>query len=415
MGIRRTLLRSSILVPLLAISMLAAPAAYGAPPGVFVLDGAGGAGGRTTHAIGGDTASAVFDGDVFVFSQDATGGNLRVGRRTDVWGFRTLDGAGGVAGRIAADVGSDIAATTYGGSLHVLYADDTHGDLRHAWFDGTSWRFETLDGAGGGAGRVDATVGSGISVARAGGSLHVFYVDRTHTNVRHARFDGASWTFQTLDGAGGAGGRVQGDVGYATQAVVYGARLHAFYFFQDPFCDPDFGCRLFGSIREARLVGGAWHIRDIRDINCCFGGQGLAVTKVSNTAVFLAYQNFGLHSTNLRYLRWDGAVWTTDTDNGVVEEVPFDGEDVGDGVSALTVDGVAHLFFWGGFNFSGLEDGVREATWNGARWDVELIGVAFGLPTSCLVRGSHRLVFVGDATIPPDRFDGHDLVEARLA
>jgi hypothetical protein len=383
---------------------------------VFVLDGEGGAAGRTTHQIGAEVAGAIFDGHPYVFSYDSTAGNLRVGWRTDDWRFRRLDGAGGINGRIAADVGSDSAAAVFDGDLHVVNTDDTNGNLRHGRFDGTSWRFETLDGAGGGSGRVVGTVGSTPSTAIFGGMLHVFYVDRTNTNVRHAAFDGSSWVFGTLDGAGGAGGRIQGDVGYQTSAIVYGARLHAFYFFQDPGCDPDFGCRLFGTIREAVLRPDGWHMRDIEDINCCFpGGQALATTKVSAGAVFLAYQNFGLHSTNLRYLRWTGSAWTTDTKNGVVEDVPFDGEDVGDGTSAITFDGVPHLYFFGAFNSSGLPDGIREAMWTGSGWDVHLIGIGYGFPTSAIVRGAHRLVFAGMAAIPPDSFEGHDLVQARLS
>ncbi len=83
----------TVLVTLVVGLSLGSPAS--AAPGVFVLDGRGGTSGRTTHAFGRDTANAVFDGDLFVFSYDATAGNLRVGRRTDRWRFATLDGAGG--------------------------------------------------------------------------------------------------------------------------------------------------------------------------------------------------------------------------------------------------------------------------------------------------------------------------------
>jgi hypothetical protein len=43
----------------------------------------------------------------------------------------------------------------------------------------------------------------------------------------------------------------------------------------------------------------------------------------------------------------DGSAWTTDTDDGVVEDVPFDGENVGDGASAVTSDGGPTSTSWG--------------------------------------------------------------------
>jgi hypothetical protein len=406
--------RVAVVISSLVGAVLAALPAT-ADPGVFVLDGVGGANGRTAHGIGQDTANAVFEGDLFVFSYDATSGNLRVGRRTARWEFETLDGAGGTNGRIAANVGSDLAAITHGGALHAFYRDDTHGDLRHARFDGSSWSFETLDGAGGAGGRKDANVGTSISTITFRRSLFVFYVDRSNTNIRRARLAEA-WTFATIDGAGGIGGRIAGDVGYQTTAAEYDGSLHVFYFFQDPFCDPDFGCRLFGTIRHAALAPGtSWTVEDVREINCCFEDLSLATAIVSDSSVWLFYQNFGLHSENLRHLHWNGSAWVQETPDGLVEEVPSDGESVGYGASALTFEGRPYVFYHGAFNFIGPPDGVRQAFWNGSSFVVANIGVFLGRPTSSRVRGGLRLVFVGDATIPVDRFDGHDLVQARLA
>ena len=391
---------------------LASPAE--AAPDVFVLDGRGGTSGRTTHAIGPDTANAVFEGDLFVFSYDATAGNLRMGRRTDHWAFRTLDGAGGTNGRVNGDVGSDLDVAPYGGALHVFYRDETGGNLRHGSFDGTSWTFETLDGAGGANGRLNADVGTSISVQSYRGSLFVFFVDRTHTNVRRARL-AAGWTFSTIDGGGGAGGRIAGDVGYNTRTAVYDGTLHVFYFFQDPFCDPDFGCRLFGTIRQASFTPPAgWTAHTVRDINCCFEDLSLSVAKVSDSSVWLFYQNFGARSTNIRHLHWAGASWVQETPNGLVEDARFDGESLGGGASALVFEGRPYVFYLGFGNPEGPPDGVRQAFWNGSSFDVANIGVSWGHPTSSRVHAGLRLVFMGDATIPADEFETHDLVQARL-
>jgi hypothetical protein len=401
-----------------AVSVLVLAVALGPPasaaPGVFVLDGRGGQFGRTTHAFGRDTANAVFDGDLFVFSYDATAGNLRLGRRTDHWAFVTLDGAGGTNGRVTGDVGADIAAASYGGALHVFYYDETRGNLRHAAFDGTAWMFETLDGAGGIGGRRDADVGTAISVVRFRGGLFVFYVDRTHTNVRRARLSD-TWTFATIDGAGGTGGRIAGDVGYHTQTAVYDGALHVFYFFQDPFCDPDFGCRIFGTIRLASFTPSVgWTASDVTDLNCCFEDLSLAVAAVSDSSVWLFYQNFGVRSTNLRHLHWNGASWVAESPFGFVEEAPADGETVGDGASALVFGGRPYVFYYGANNPDGPPDGVRQAFWNGTGFVVSTVGVHVGYPTSSRVRAGHRLVFMGEATIPEGEFGADDLVQARL-
>ena len=94
--------RVGAIVAVISAVLLVGPPAHAHP---FVLDGAGGARGQTTHAIGEDTANAVFEGDLFVFHHDETSGDLRTGRRTHRWRFQTLDGAGGTNGRINANVG----------------------------------------------------------------------------------------------------------------------------------------------------------------------------------------------------------------------------------------------------------------------------------------------------------------------
>jgi hypothetical protein len=409
MSVRR---RVGAALSVLVLAVWVGPPASAAP-GIFVLDGRGGQFGRTTHAIGRDTANAVFEGDLFVLYHDATSGNLRMGRRTDHWAFATIDGAGGTNGRVNADVGSDVAAAAYGGALHVFYRDDTGGNLRHAWFDGTAWAFQTLDGAGGTNGRLNADVGTSISVTAFGAALHVFYVDRTHSNVRRARL-AAGWTFATIDGAGGTGGRIAGDVGYNTATAVYDGTLHVYYFLQDPFCDPDVGCRIFGTIRQASLTSTGWTARDVREINCCFEDLALSVAKVSDSSVWLFYQNFGVHSTNLRHLHWNGASWVQETSNGLVEEAPFDGESLGYGASPLVFGGRPYVYYLGFGNPDGPPDGVRQAFWNGSTFVVANIGVNVGYPTSSRVRSGLRLVFLGEASIPVDEFQADDLVQVRL-
>ena len=133
------------------------------------------------------------------------------------WTFETLDGSGGGNGRVDADVGGlpsgTTATTIYAGQPHAWYPDVTNGDLRHAWWNGAQWTFETLDGAGGGNGRTSHTVGEYAAATIYAGQPHVWYDDFTAADLRHAWWNGVEWNFETLDGAGGGNGRTTDSVG----------------------------------------------------------------------------------------------------------------------------------------------------------------------------------------------------------
>jgi hypothetical protein len=351
-------------------------------------------------------STATFALKLNVFSYDATAGNLRWGQRTgSTWSFATIDGAGGTGGRIDANVGEDQSAAAYEGLLHVFYYDRTHGDLRHGWYDGSSWSFETLDGAGGGGGRLAANVGLRLTATPSGGSLHVFYVNSIG-DLRYARYDG-TWHFQTLDGAGGGGGRIDANVGWNTAAAVYGNNLHVFYFRQDPSCDPV--CHLFGSIREATWDGAVWTFASVADINCCFVDQSLAPAPFSASDVTLFYENFGLTTQNLRALHWNGSSWQN---LGCVGE-PFVQDDiVGANASAAVILGQPHVTYYDASSTTlGGTSGVVHSFFDGTTWRTSLVGMHSGAPTASINSSTKLQVFVGDASIAAGTAR-HDLVLA---
>ncbi len=151
--------------------------------------------------------------------------NLRLARLFGCtsWNFETLDGAGGPDGRTKARVGMFPTAIFHDEELHVFYHDITYGNIRHAVFDRsrTNWRFELLDGGGGPNGRTKHEVGRGVSSAVSmPDQLSFFYYDRTAGNLRHAFWMGANWTFETLDGDGGTSARIMEDVGHNTSALI---------------------------------------------------------------------------------------------------------------------------------------------------------------------------------------------------
>ena len=204
--------------------------------GFETLDGNGGADGRTSSAVGPYGAAAVYQDVPHVWYQNATDGDLRHAwwnAAVDQWVFETLDGNGGANGRTANTVGLDPSAALYDGVPHVWYRDETGNDLRHAWWNGAAraWGFETLDGNGGANGRTVNSVGTYTAATLYQGVPHVWYGDNTGGDLRHAWWNAAAgaWGFETLDGNGGANGRTADMVGYYNAVTLYQGEPHVFY------------------------------------------------------------------------------------------------------------------------------------------------------------------------------------------
>ena len=185
-----------------------------------------GRGGACDENVGQYAAALSFGGgpQVFYYDDDAT--VLRHAWWSGVaWGFETLDGSGVTAGRVNESVGSDVVAMVYQGVPHVWYYDIDGGNLRHAWWTGAYWGFETLDGTSTVNGRVNGDVGMYNSALIWGGVPHVFSRDETHQDFRHAWWTGTRWAFETLDGsAATALSHADGNAGLDGSVLVYGRR-----------------------------------------------------------------------------------------------------------------------------------------------------------------------------------------------
>ncbi|WP_437505708.1 hypothetical protein [Sorangium sp. So ce1099] len=169
-----------------------------------VLDGDGGANGRTSDTLGGDIALVLY-GSPFstlslqIFYTNQTQANLRV---ADLDGststFSVVDGAGGIAsGATSGDIGYHIDAIGYSESTvawrqpYVFYTDQTNHTLRGASFNGTSWSAFKLDGATSGnacSGAMTTTAGYDPTVVLGGGGFFVFYIRGSDNHMRKALF-----------------------------------------------------------------------------------------------------------------------------------------------------------------------------------------------------------------------------------
>ena len=219
------------------------------------------------------------------------------------WIFQDVDGPGGVAsGATADDVGQNASVAFAGDFEHAFYFDATTFRLRHAKFDGSTWTAEDLDGPGvpGGAGRTSDHVGGGstAAVATSDGHLHVFYVDNTASRLRHGEFDGTSWTFTNLDGPGIGGGSGRSpDLMGGSVSVAQNAPA--------PFIDVVYTNLSTLSLRHAQWNGSMWRFETIDGAgNFTVGGTtdqvGFptitgAVTQQMNAAVYGGASSSILH------------------------------------------------------------------------------------------------------------------------
>ncbi len=302
---------------ILAAAVWTTTAAVGAPASTsargttwaapVVLDGAGGPNGRVIAAIGEDTAAVIYDGVVHLFYSAAIGEGS-VLRQATFGGsamFETLDGEGGTAGRTTESVGSDVSAAVYGGAIHVFYLNDTNGDLRHAWFDGSAWRFRTLDGASTRHGRIVADLGDASVATQYGGRLEVLYLEETGLDVRRASYDGTSWSFSDLDGDSTAGGHTAHEVGFNLAAAIWGGALHVLYYERDPAYGPELGW-----VREVTLEGTSRTYSRAFRVNAIWPGKTLALGVVAADEVYVAYNTVIQADVRLRWRRWGGGAWS---------------------------------------------------------------------------------------------------------
>jgi hypothetical protein len=328
------------------------------------LDGAGGPTGRVDSFVGSDIATTLFGANPHVFYRDAAGGNLRHGWWSGTtWGFETLDGAGGPTGRIDASVGEYASAVNFGGNPHVFYYDGSSGNLRHAWWSGTTWGFETLDGAGGANGRTDGNVGILTSAVMFGGNPHVFYYDATNGNLRHAWWSGTTWGFETLDGAGGPTGRIDADLGLDSSVTLYGAGPHVFYYDASG-----------GNLRHAWWSGTTWGFETLDGISGAGGRLDANVGRTTATTLYGAGPHVWYYDASggdLRHAWWSGSAWGFETLDGAGGPSGRIDNEAGRFPTVTIYAGQPHVWYHGASD-------LRHGFYTGTAWGFETLDGAGG-------------------------------------
>jgi hypothetical protein len=313
------------------------------------------AGAATTHDVGLDTAATVFGGKLHFVTLDGTTSSLRHDWFDGTtWHFETLDGsASAKPGAITTDeVGEDNAVAVVGTQLHVFSYDFTFGSasLRHDWWDGTSWHFETLDGAGSTKpGSLDHDVGQGTSVTVFNGQPHVFTLDNSASTLRHEWSDGAGWHFETLDGAAsGKLGHTNDQIGTSNAATAYGTKLEDFTW--------DVSKR---SLHHEWWDGTAWHFEAVDGKDSTKSGASTTGVGTNNAVAVFNGQLHVFSSTDafsLRHDWWDGAAWHFETLDGPGSTLPGHVSDFAGSNNAAVVFGTKLEVFTEEFGFSQVDN-----------------------------------------------------------
>jgi tellurite resistance-related uncharacterized protein len=250
--------------------------------------------GHTTDRVGQYNAVTVFNGQLHVFTYDATYGGLRHGWWNGSWHFETLDGLTSTkAGHTNDRVGQYNAVTAFNGTLHVFSYDATASSLRHGWWNG-SWHFETLNGpASTRAGHSSDDVGQYNAVTAFNGTLHVFSYDATASSLHHGWWNG-SWHFETLDGpASTTPGHTNDSVGQDNAVTVFNGTLQLFTSDVQEVQLPALSGLSFSSLRHGWWNNG-WHF-EILAQGCAYPNCGIDITRSFGFNNVTAIYNGQLH------------------------------------------------------------------------------------------------------------------------
>jgi hypothetical protein len=91
-----------------------------------------------------------------------------------------------------ADVGVNSSLALYEGNPRIAYFDDTHDDLRYAFWDGSAWQDLVVDFVG--------EVGLHPSlVLDSAGNPRISYYDITNKHLKYAYWTGSAWSASTID------------------------------------------------------------------------------------------------------------------------------------------------------------------------------------------------------------------------
>ena len=200
------------------------------------------------------------------------------------WNIEIVDTAG--------DVGkyNSIAIDSYN-RPHIAYFDDTHDDLKYAYWDGLSWQIETVDS--------DGSIGWFPSIAiDSYNRPHISYFDDTHDDLKYAYRDGSSWRIEIVDSDGSVGL-------YSAIAIDSNDRPHISYFDDTNY-----------DLKYAHWDGSSWQIETVDSDGSIGWFPSMAID--SSDKIHISHGKFNdlRADWNLNYTTNASGEWVVETVDG---------------------------------------------------------------------------------------------------
>ena len=181
-------------------------------------------------------------GKQFIAYSDSKNGDLKFSTLNGTkWTKSIVDGNFSSGGKTKDDVSGYISTCIEKSGkseiLHLFYADITSKDLRHASYNGKTWSFETVDGDGTAINdykdpvrvRTSSDVSASSACAFTPSGLQVFYRDESQGILLGASLVSGKWNYELVDGDKATGGRTTGDVGFHLAASAIGKSVYVTY------------------------------------------------------------------------------------------------------------------------------------------------------------------------------------------
>ena len=188
-------------------------------------------------------ATAVFNGKPVVAYNDSKNADLKLAIFDGkVWKKKIVDGAGGTGGRTTNEISSAISVCVSGvaplQTMHIFYSDVTEKDLRYAKYNGKSFSFEVVDGDGPSVNNYEDPIrvrtSSDVTVSNAcvatASDIQVFYRDQTQgITLGAVKSNNGPWKYELVDGDRATDGRSTGDVSFHMRATLVGRTTYLVY------------------------------------------------------------------------------------------------------------------------------------------------------------------------------------------
>ncbi len=193
------------------------------------------------------------------------------------------------------DVGwnTDIA-TGPNGSIHISYYDNTNGDLKYAYYNGSSWSVEIVDSAG--------RVGQYSSIAvESDGTVHISYYDSSSDDLKYATGTFGSWQKEIVDSTG--------DVGeYSSIAVDSNRAVHiSYYDASTNVYNLKYATNSGVTVQTACSAGSTFKCETVDSTGDV--GQYSSIAVDSNRTVHISYYDASTNMYDLKYATGTFGLW----------------------------------------------------------------------------------------------------------